>query len=293
MTTEVSNPFLRPLASQRYCQAFSHIKVLKPKFIIDFGCAECDFLFYLSKNPEGLDFSIGVDCSINALNKGKRNISVPGIFYSKTRPYNLFLLNEDVTKLSDDFIKEYKNSPFVTFLELIEHLDQDELRNFENEIFSKLQPEVVYLTTPNIEYNEILTRSFGKDRRFGEFRHVDHKFEFTRSEFREWCNKICEKYNYSANIDGVGKTLDGEDDGNHGCGSHSVLFTLKAEKVKTDFKEPEKFVHSHTINVKIESPDDQILFYNLDDEDNDNYSDDDPEDENEDIYNEDDEQTQE
>jgi hypothetical protein len=31
----------------------------------------------------------------------------------------------------------------------------------------------------------------------GKFRHADHRFEWTRAEFTEWCAGVCAKYGYT------------------------------------------------------------------------------------------------
>lgn len=47
-------------------------------------------------------------------------------------------------------------------------------------IFGKIQPFIVIITTPNVEYNVVFDMGERK------FRHEDHKFEWTRAEFETW-----------------------------------------------------------------------------------------------------------
>jgi hypothetical protein len=56
----------------------------------------------------------------------------------------------------------------------------------------------VIVTTPNREYNAV----YGIPE--NELRHRDHRFEWTREEFRKWTEKICEKYGYRCEINGIG-----------------------------------------------------------------------------------------
>lgn len=258
MSVEISNPFFLPLGTQRYYQALNYIKSLKPNFIIDFGCSECSFLFYLSRNPGDLQYSIGVDQNDRTLLKGHRALSVPGVFYPHTRPYTVYLLQEDITKLSDDFISKYKNCPFITIIEVIEHLSLEDLELASEQIFKKLNPMAVYLTTPNIEYNDIISQNFDKERREGKFRHVDHKFEWTREEFRTWCNQICTKYNYSGQVEGVGRCTN-DDEKKFGFASHSILFknNLNLNENRT-FSPPEKFLYENTFQIKLEGEFDDV-----------------------------------
>jgi len=88
----------------------------------------------------------------------------------------------------------------VTGIEVIEHLDPEILAGFEKTIFGLIQPPVVILTTPNAEYNVV----FGYEA--GRFRDPDHRFEWTRAEFEEWCTKICAKYPaYTFALEGIGE----------------------------------------------------------------------------------------
>ena len=67
-----------------------------------------------------------------------------------------------------------------------------------------MKPKIVIITTPNREYN-VLFENFE-----GPFRHWDHKFEWTRSEFQNWVQTcIIDKYpDYIVErFDGLGKDL--------------------------------------------------------------------------------------
>ena len=68
-------------------------------------------------------------------------------------------------------------------VEVVEHLDPPRLAAFERVLFEFARPRTVVLTTPNREYNvtwETLPA--------GQFRHADHRFEWTRQEFQAWAN---------------------------------------------------------------------------------------------------------
>ena len=55
------------------------------------------------------------------------------------------------------------------------------------------------LTTPNREYNvkwETLPA--------GQFRHRDHRFEWTRAEFQDWANRIATRFSYTVRFLPVG-----------------------------------------------------------------------------------------
>lgn len=57
----------------------------------------------------------------------------------------------------------------------------------------------------------------------GDFRHDDHKFEWTREEFEDWCNNICTRFpDYVVQFHGVGKPPQGYE--SIGCCSQLGFF---------------------------------------------------------------------
>jgi hypothetical protein len=57
----------------------------------------------------------------------------------------------------------------------------------------------VLVTTPNVEYNvryEALPA--------GHARHGDHRFEWTREEFRAWARRVAERHGYDVEFEPVG-----------------------------------------------------------------------------------------
>ena len=76
-------------------------------------------------------------------------------------------------------------------------------------LFGKLCPRAVLITTPNCEFNIVFQdfesqTSLEADSTTPKFRHWDHKFEWTRAEFQEWCQReILDKYpNYHLDEEG-------------------------------------------------------------------------------------------
>ena len=83
--------------------------------------------------------------------------------------------------------------------EVIEHIDLDRLDAFERSVFEFAKPGIVIVTTPNCEYNSVF-----ENMEAGQMRHTDHRFEWTRREFQTWADRVCETYQYEAEIDGIG-----------------------------------------------------------------------------------------
>ena len=73
------------------------------------------------------------------------------------------------------------------------------LAAFERVLFECAQPKAIVITTPNREYNvkwETLPA--------GKFRHKDHRFEWTRTEFQSWANAIAVGFGYSVRFLPIG-----------------------------------------------------------------------------------------
>ena len=87
----------------------------------------------------------------------------------------------------------------AVLMEVIEHLDPDRIPALERVVFGAAAPATVVVTTPNAEYNahyETLPA--------GTLRHRDHRFEWTRAEFRAWAEQAGQRYGYQARFLPVG-----------------------------------------------------------------------------------------
>lgn len=111
-----------------------------------------------------------------------------------------------------------KQKDVMILCEVIEHIDEDRLPKIMNIIIRNYLPKVLILTTPNKEYNAVYKLT-------EEFRHTDHRFEWTRREFYEWCNKQNNAEVYELTFDGIG-----EEHELYGCPTQMCIFTRKEEK---------------------------------------------------------------
>ncbi|TPI86456.1 3' terminal RNA ribose 2'-O-methyltransferase Hen1 [Mesorhizobium sp. B2-8-9] len=87
----------------------------------------------------------------------------------------------------------------AVLVEVVEHLDQDRLPLVERIVFGETAPKTVIVTTPNADYNALFSSLPS-----GTFRHPDHRFEWSRTEFKTWTARIGETYGYAAEISGIG-----------------------------------------------------------------------------------------
>jgi 3' terminal RNA ribose 2'-O-methyltransferase Hen1 len=102
-------------------------------------------------------------------------------------------------------------------VEVIEHLDPPRLAAFEPVLFEFARPHSVILTTPNSEYNAM----FGT-LPAGEFRHRDHRFEWSREEFEHWTTNVADRFGYQVQVEPLGPH-----DDNLGAPTQLAIFTVK------------------------------------------------------------------
>merc|ERR550539_1294435 len=174
------------------------------KRLVDIGANNCEFLYRLRNNGgmRHLREAIALDIDESELEWNSR----------KTEPLNIgHLLKEHVRRFYPldvyhiagsvgDKDARLENVDAVTAIELIEHLHPDTLKAFPEVVFAHMRPKLAVITTPNRDFN-VLFPNFE-----GPFRHWDHKFEFTRNEFKEWALEIVAKYTeYRVTFDGVGE----------------------------------------------------------------------------------------
>jgi hypothetical protein len=88
---------------------------------------------------------------------------------------------------------------------------------FERVLFEFAQPKTVIVTTPNIEYNVKFANLPA-----GKLRHKDHRFEWTRSQFQTWANKITERFGYNVQFQPIG-----EEDTEVGSPTQMAIFRNK------------------------------------------------------------------
>lgn len=168
------------------------------KTIADLGCNECKFMKYFRNGDLEVDALIGVDVDEAVLTNVAMQLKpLPSHYLNpKSHPFEIELFAGSIT---DKDQRLYKVDA-VCAIELIEHLHPDELLAFPKTVFGFMQPRVAIITTPNKEYN-VIFKDFDDD----TFRHPDHKFEWTREEFKRWANGVISEYpEYEVEFDGVG-----------------------------------------------------------------------------------------
>lgn len=78
-------------------------------------------------------------------------------------------------------------------------MDAPRLNALEQVVFRHARPRRVVVSTPNAEYNAAWPSLPA-----GRFRHRDHRFEWTRAQFREWAEAVSAAYGYALAFQEIG-----------------------------------------------------------------------------------------
>jgi len=172
------------------------------RHILDMGCGE-GRLFQTMKFMPEFKRLVGIDIDINEIRKSYDRVG-PITYHMFSddppeEPLEVAIYCGDLTIPYPSLLRE--RSDAITMVEVIEHLPADVLERLPNVLFGFYRPEVIIISTPNKEYNKCIK---GFD--LNTLRHWDHKFEWTRKEFQEWCEAQLEKFDgYEVSYQTVGR----------------------------------------------------------------------------------------
>ena len=184
----------RPLSlhEQRLNSVLAVLKASNAKRVLDLGCGEGKLLRKLMREKQFAEI-VGLDISYRTLEKAKERLHIDRL--PQKEQDRIRLLHGSLT-YKDDRLRGFDAAAIV---EVIEHLDQARLSAFERVLFAYAKPGTIAITTPNAEFNvkfETLPA--------GQFRHKDHRFEWTRTQFQSWANRIAEQYGYAVRFLPIG-----------------------------------------------------------------------------------------
>jgi 3' terminal RNA ribose 2'-O-methyltransferase Hen1 len=160
--------------------------------VLDLGCGEGRLLTALLGERQFTEL-VGVDASVRALQVAGERLRLDRL--PERQRARLRLLHGSLT-YRDDRLRGFDAAAVV---EVVEHLDPSRLAAFERVLFEFTRPSTVVLTTPNAEYN-VRWESLPA----GRFRHRDHRFEWTRAEFRAWAERVAGRFGYAVRFLPVG-----------------------------------------------------------------------------------------
>ncbi|MFJ3984839.1 3' terminal RNA ribose 2'-O-methyltransferase Hen1 [Streptomyces fungicidicus] len=181
-----------PLAVQRREAILAALRAAGASRVLDLGCGQGRLVQALLRDPSFTEV-VGVDVSVRALTIASRRLKLDRM--GERQAARVKLLQGSLA-YTDRRLKGYDAA---VLSEVIEHLDLPRLPALEYAVFGAARPRTVLVTTPNVEYN-VRWESLPA----GHARHGDHRFEWTREEFRAWSRMIAERHGYDVEFAPVG-----------------------------------------------------------------------------------------
>ena len=171
--------------------------------VADLGCGEGKLLRRLLKHPQFSQI-LAMDVSMDPLRRAGQSLERQ--HESKRQRVELF---QGSLLYTDPRLQEVEAACLV---EVIEHLEPDRLSRVAHNLFHRIRPRTLVITTPNREYNALW-----ESLPAGNFRHPDHRFEWTRQEFATWAHSV--KHDYQVSLQGLGEAHP-----EHGSPSQMAVF---------------------------------------------------------------------
>lgn len=174
----------------RYGKIVEKAEIMRPKSIVDFGSGEGKLSLRLGF-LEGVKEILAVEPSEIENLKAKRR-------FEKVKDQPNFVEPETLWGSLFYFDERLKGKDLIILCEVIEHIDEYRLPKAMDMILHQYTPESLIITTPNKEYNVVYDME-------ENYRHSDHRFEWTRQEFREWCHARNHQNLYELEFLGIGQ----------------------------------------------------------------------------------------
>jgi 3' terminal RNA ribose 2'-O-methyltransferase Hen1 len=180
------------LNEQRLGSALAVLKSSGAARVLDLGCGEGRLLRLLLGEKQFAEI-LGMDVSHRALEGAARHLHLDRLpDWQKNR----VKLIQGSLIYRDERLAGYDAAAVI---EVIEHLDPPRLRAFERVLFEFARPRTIVITTPNRDYN-VMWESLPA----GDFRHRDHRFEWSREEFESWARTVAGRFGYGVRFLPVG-----------------------------------------------------------------------------------------
>lgn len=157
------------------------------RHILDLGCGDGDLLLRLTGLPH-VERITGLDLSLPALDRLRvrlRDLSPSGV--------RIDLVHGTMTGP----LGHLERPDVAVLLESIEHVEPNDLSKVEREVFARLRPGHVVMTTPNADYNVVLGVPANR------FRHPGHHFEWSRKRFGDWATGLARRNGYAVALSDI------------------------------------------------------------------------------------------
>ncbi|MFF0780585.1 3' terminal RNA ribose 2'-O-methyltransferase Hen1 [Streptomyces sp. NPDC003720] len=202
-----------PLAVLRREAILAALREAGAARVLDLGCGQGQLVQEMLKDVRFTEI-VGVDVSVRALTIASRRLRLDRMGERQAARVSLV---QGSLAYTDKRLKGYDAA---VLSEVIEHLDLPRLPALEYAVFGHARPRTVVVTTPNVEYNvrwETLPA--------GHVRHGDHRFEWSREEFRAWAAAVAGRHGYEVAFVPVGP-----DDPEVGPPTQMAVFSASTEK---------------------------------------------------------------
>ena len=180
------------LGEQRIQAVLAMLRTLGATKVLDLGCGEGRLIGKLLGEP-GIRSVTGLDVSHRALEAARKRLRLDAL--PAQQRGRVALLHGSLT-YSD---RRLSSHDAAIAMEVIEHIDPPRLEAFEEAVFGTAKPKAILITTPNAEYNVLFDGLPA-----GEFRHRDHRFEWTRGQFRDWSKQVAHRRAYDVQFQDIG-----------------------------------------------------------------------------------------
>jgi 3' terminal RNA ribose 2'-O-methyltransferase Hen1 len=190
--TEEDDEKRKPLAIQRREAILAILRELGVRRVGDFGCGS-GVLTRALLGEKQVELIVAVDVSARALQLAARNLNLDRMPDRQRERLQIF---QSALTYRDDRLA---GLDAAVLMEVIEHVDPERLPALERAVFGFAAPAAVVITTPNAEYNPQFA---GLEP--GAMRHRDHRFEWTRAQFRAWASRTAENHGYQVAFRPVG-----------------------------------------------------------------------------------------
>jgi 3' terminal RNA ribose 2'-O-methyltransferase Hen1 len=182
----------KPLAVQRREAILAVLRERQARRVGDLGCGAGALTRDLLSDPH-IEHVTAVDVSARARQLAARNLRLDQM--PDKRREKLTIFQTSLTYRDE----RLAGLDAAVLMEVVEHVDPDRLPALERVVFRDAAPGTVVVTTPNAEYNvHFPTLEPGAPR------HRDHRFEWTRAEFRAWAGQVALHHGYRARFLPVG-----------------------------------------------------------------------------------------
>ena len=173
-----------PLSQQRRGAVLAAIRAAGARRVGDFGCGEGALVRDLLADP-AIEQVVATDVAARALQVAARKLRLDRM--SEPQRDRLRMFQSSLTYRDE----RLAGLDAAVLMEVIEHIDPPRLEAMERVVFKHAAPSAVIVTTPNAEYNTLFDGLAA-----GARRHRDHRFEWTRAQFRGWAGPVAERNGY-------------------------------------------------------------------------------------------------